>query len=203
MKFSKIPTATITRLSIYSRYLEALSQEGVKIIETAGNNPEPYIGLLKASRAWLLHKAARVRDLKTAERLGYDAVSVAPQFVPEIKYAVRKVSLAQAQDLARAAVDARSSAEVKAVVARSFERIHRSNLVGMGVLPLQFVGSDSVTTLKIIGDETFALSLIPTGVIYRKERPIFEEYIGVSGQQPLVNQKMDPTQLESLLDEFA
>ncbi|MGD0829063.1 MAG: redox-sensing transcriptional repressor Rex [Desulfobaccales bacterium] len=32
MKFSKIPTATITRLSIYSRYLEALSQEGVKII---------------------------------------------------------------------------------------------------------------------------------------------------------------------------
>src|SRR5512140_3953449 len=32
MKFSKIPTATITRLSIYSRYLESLSQEGVKII---------------------------------------------------------------------------------------------------------------------------------------------------------------------------
>ena len=32
MKFSKIPTTTITRLSIYSRYLEALSQEGVKII---------------------------------------------------------------------------------------------------------------------------------------------------------------------------
>jgi len=32
MKFSKIPTATITRLSIYSRYLEALAQEGVKII---------------------------------------------------------------------------------------------------------------------------------------------------------------------------
>jgi redox-sensing transcriptional repressor len=45
MKFSKIPTATITRLSIYSRYLEALSQEGVKIIasdklaEKCGINP--------------------------------------------------------------------------------------------------------------------------------------------------------------------
>jgi aconitate hydratase len=43
---------------------------------------------------------------------------------------------------------------IKAVVARSFERIHRSNLVGMGVLPLQFRGSDSWNTLKLWGDET-------------------------------------------------
>jgi len=43
---------------------------------------------------------------------------------------------------------------VKAVVARSFERIHRSNLVGMGVLPLQFVGSDSAAGLALKGDET-------------------------------------------------
>ncbi|MBO9535124.1 aconitate hydratase AcnA [Herbaspirillum sp.] len=46
---------------------------------------------------------------------------------------------------------------VKAVIARSFERIHRSNLVGMGVLPLQFKGSDSVQSLGITGDETFDL----------------------------------------------
>ncbi|MCP3708501.1 aconitate hydratase AcnA [Paraburkholderia sp. CNPSo 3274] len=44
---------------------------------------------------------------------------------------------------------------VKAVVARSFERIHRSNLVGMGVLPLQFKGSDSVQSLGLTGEETF------------------------------------------------
>lgn len=44
---------------------------------------------------------------------------------------------------------------VKAVIARSFERIHRSNLVGMGVLPLQFKGNDSVQSLGIVGDETF------------------------------------------------
>jgi aconitate hydratase len=44
---------------------------------------------------------------------------------------------------------------VKAVVARSFERIHRSNLVGMGVLPLQFKGSDSAESLGITGTETF------------------------------------------------
>ncbi|HJW56891.1 MAG TPA: aconitate hydratase AcnA [Burkholderiaceae bacterium] len=46
---------------------------------------------------------------------------------------------------------------VKAVIARSFERIHRSNLVGMGVLPLQFIGDDSVQTLGIKGDESFDL----------------------------------------------
>jgi aconitate hydratase len=42
---------------------------------------------------------------------------------------------------------------VKAVVVKSFERIHRSNLVGMGVLPLQFKGSDSVQSLGLKGDE--------------------------------------------------
>jgi aconitate hydratase len=46
---------------------------------------------------------------------------------------------------------------VKAVIARSFERIHRSNLVGMGVLPLQFLGNDSVQSLGITGKETFDL----------------------------------------------
>jgi aconitate hydratase len=42
---------------------------------------------------------------------------------------------------------------VKAVIARSFERIHRSNLVGMGVLPLQFLGDDSAQSLGLKGDE--------------------------------------------------
>jgi aconitate hydratase len=42
---------------------------------------------------------------------------------------------------------------IKAVVAKSFERIHRSNLVGMGVLPLQFRGSDTWQSLRLSGDE--------------------------------------------------
>ncbi len=46
---------------------------------------------------------------------------------------------------------------VRAVVARSFERIHRSNLVGMGVLPLQFKDDDSVASLGIVGDEEFEI----------------------------------------------
>jgi aconitate hydratase len=47
---------------------------------------------------------------------------------------------------------------VKAVITRSFERIHRSNLVGMGVLPLQFMGSDSAASLGIRGDEEISIS---------------------------------------------
>ena len=46
---------------------------------------------------------------------------------------------------------------VKAVIAKSFERIHRSNLVGMGVLPLQFKANDSEQSLQIKGDEEFSV----------------------------------------------
>jgi aconitate hydratase len=48
---------------------------------------------------------------------------------------------------------------IKAVVARSFERIHRSNLVGMGVLPLQFKAGDSWESLRITGNEVFDIEL--------------------------------------------
>ena len=48
---------------------------------------------------------------------------------------------------------------VKVVVARSYERIHRSNLVGMGVLPLQFKGTDSAQSLKLDGSETFDVAI--------------------------------------------
>jgi aconitate hydratase len=45
----------------------------------------------------------------------------------------------------------------KAVIAESFERIHRSNLVGMGVLPLQFLPGENAGTLGLTGEETFAI----------------------------------------------
>jgi aconitate hydratase len=44
---------------------------------------------------------------------------------------------------------------VRAVIAESFERIHRSNLIGMGVLPLQFADGENVTSLGLTGEETF------------------------------------------------
>jgi aconitate hydratase len=46
---------------------------------------------------------------------------------------------------------------VRAVLAESFERIHRSNLIGMGVLPLQFARGASVASLGLTGTETFSL----------------------------------------------
>jgi aconitate hydratase len=53
---------------------------------------------------------------------------------------------------------------VRAVIAESFERIHRSNLVNMGVLPLQFLPSQSASSLGITGRETFALRGISAGL---------------------------------------
>jgi aconitate hydratase len=52
---------------------------------------------------------------------------------------------------------------VKAVVAESFERIHRSNLIGMGVLPVVFKDGDSRKTLGLVGDETIDIRL-PQGI---------------------------------------
>jgi aconitate hydratase len=50
---------------------------------------------------------------------------------------------------------------IKAVIAESYERIHRSNLVGMGILPLQFEPGDSVATLGLSGEESFDLLGLP------------------------------------------
>jgi aconitate hydratase len=58
---------------------------------------------------------------------------------------------------------------VKAVVAESFERIHRSNLVGMGVLPLQFTGGTTRLDLKLDGTETFDILGIAEGLKPRQE----------------------------------
>jgi aconitate hydratase len=59
---------------------------------------------------------------------------------------------------------------VRAVIARSFERIHRSNLVGMGVLPCEFAAGEGADTLALRGDELYALEL-PTAPI-REGQPI-------------------------------
>ena len=58
---------------------------------------------------------------------------------------------------------------VHAVIAESFERIHRSNLVFMGVLPLQFKDGDSVAALGLTGRETFDITGIADGLTPRGE----------------------------------
>jgi len=53
---------------------------------------------------------------------------------------------------------------VRAVIAESFERIHRSNLIGMGILPLEFPPGQDRTTLGLTGEETFSVTGIAAGV---------------------------------------
>ena len=61
---------------------------------------------------------------------------------------------------------------VRAVVAQSYERIHRSNLVGMGVLPLQLPEGTPVASLKLDGTETYDLEGLSKGLLPRQETPL-------------------------------
>ncbi len=58
---------------------------------------------------------------------------------------------------------------VRAVIAKSFERIHRSNLIGMGVLPLMFKPGEDAKSLGLTGEETFSIEGIAGGVSPKKE----------------------------------
>ncbi|MDG1209919.1 MAG: aconitase family protein, partial [Paracoccaceae bacterium] len=60
---------------------------------------------------------------------------------------------------------------VKAVIAESFERIHRSNLVGMGVIPFEFMGGDSRSSLGLKGDETVSISGLSGDIVPLSEMP--------------------------------
>ena len=61
---------------------------------------------------------------------------------------------------------------VHTVIAQSFERIHRSNLVGMGVLPCQFREGENAKSLGLDGTERFELTGLASGLAPRKEIPL-------------------------------
>lgn len=89
---------------------------------------------------------------------------------------------------------------VKAVVARSFERIHRSNLVGMGVLPLQFLGDDSPASLAIIGDETFDILGLENGISPQQEVTLCIHRKDGSQQELALRLRIDtPVEVDYLL----
>ncbi|KAL3446021.1 hypothetical protein BJX65DRAFT_309492 [Aspergillus insuetus] len=60
----------------YSAYAEVIIAEGVKVVETAGNNPWPIITRLKNAGITVIHKCTTIRHAKSAERLGVDFISV-------------------------------------------------------------------------------------------------------------------------------
>lgn len=80
---------------------------------------------------------------------------------------------------------------VKAVVARSFERIHRSNLVGMGVLPLQFLGNDSIESLGITGNESFDLLGIEHNIKPQQEVTLVIKHANGQTQQAKLLLRID------------
>ena len=60
----------------YEEYFTAAIEEGVDIIETSGRSPEPYMKLLKDANVKVMHRATRTRDMKTAEKVGVDMVTI-------------------------------------------------------------------------------------------------------------------------------
>lgn len=60
----------------YARYLDVIIESGVRILETAGNNPGEHIARAKAAGVKVIHKCVAVRHALSAERLGVDAVSI-------------------------------------------------------------------------------------------------------------------------------
>jgi aconitate hydratase len=64
---------------------------------------------------------------------------------------------------------------VRAVIAESYERIHRSNLVGMGILPLQFLPNENAASLKLTGEEQFNIDAIREGQTLAKVTVINNE----------------------------
>lgn len=60
----------------YEEYFATCIEEGVGIIETAGRNPEPYMKLLREGKVKIMHKVARVRNARTTELIGVDAVTI-------------------------------------------------------------------------------------------------------------------------------
>ena len=86
---------------------------------------------------------------------------------------------------------------VKAVITQSFERIHRSNLVGMGVLPLQFKDGANAQTLKIDGTETFDLVGLDGEVTPRQDVTLRINRVDGSSEEVALTLRIDtPIELE-------
>lgn len=80
---------------------------------------------------------------------------------------------------------------VKAVVAKSFERIHRSNLVGMGVLPLQFKAGDDASSLGLTGSETFSVLGVSNNMKAQQDLTLRINYANGSTKDVVVSSRID------------
>ena len=84
---------------------------------------------------------------------------------------------------------------VRAVIVESFERIHRSNLVGMGVLPLQFMPGETRKTLQLTGDETFDILDLDGELAPKQRLPAVVHYADGKQREIQLQSRLD-TQVE-------
>jgi len=84
---------------------------------------------------------------------------------------------------------------VKAVIAESFERIHRSNLVGMGVIPFEFTGGDSRKSLGLKGTETVSISGLEGEIVPLSEMPAVITYADGTSKEISIKCRID-TEIE-------
>ena len=80
---------------------------------------------------------------------------------------------------------------VKAVIAESFERIHRSNLVGMGVIPFEFTGGDSRKSLGLKGDETVSISGLDGKIVPLSDMPCTITFADGSVKEIMIKCRID------------
>jgi aconitate hydratase len=101
--------------------------------------------------------AASPGDAAVGETMSiYDAaMRYQREYVPLLVLAGKEYGSGSSRDWAAKGT---SLLGVRAVIAQSFERIHRSNLIGMGVLPLQFPDSESIESLGLTGEEVFSIT---------------------------------------------
>ncbi len=124
----------------------------------------------------------------------YEACQVyAKRKTPLILFAGKDYGMGSSRDWA-----AKGSAllGVKVVVARSFERIHRSNLIFMGILPLQFREGESLESVGITGEETFSLLGLTEPFTPQQEVTLEIEQNGNKRQIKLISKLDTPSEIE-------
>jgi aconitate hydratase len=125
----------------------------------------------------------------------FDACEIyAERKVPLIIFAGKDYGMGSSRDWA-----AKGSAllGVRAVVATSFERIHRSNLIGMGILPLEFAGNETHESLNLTGEETFSILGLENGIKPRLKLTLSISKAGKTSMDVPVIARIDtPTEVE-------
>jgi aconitate hydratase len=125
----------------------------------------------------------------------YDAsVQYAAEGIPLVVFAGQEYGTGSSRDWAAKGT---MLLGVKAVVAESFERIHRSNLIGMGVLPCQFKAGDSAKSLGLTGTEEFAIRGTESGIVPGQDVTLVVTRPDGSSQEVVLKLRVDtPIEVE-------